>query len=140
MLSSAHVQSVAVLGEFRAAVIVFRADAQDALSSLAMDVRRAHDWLADQRRYWERAVKECYDEVVHAKAELVRRLDEIVGQVDAVLASATGFSGWLFQAAWVPQHLTSASCVVLAILLLSQYAQHQTDLTGLFWTKRFERN
>lgn len=73
MLSSAHVQSVAALGEFRAAVVVFRDEAQDALASLRMDVQRAIDWLADQRRYWERMVRECYDEVVHAKAELVRR-------------------------------------------------------------------
>ena len=32
---------------------------------------------------------------------------------------ATGFAGWLFQAAWVPQHLISATCVVLAILLMA---------------------
>jgi hypothetical protein len=49
-------------------------------------------------------------------------------RVDTVLASPTGFAGWLFQAAWVPQHLTSASCVVLATLLLSQYARYQTLL------------
>jgi hypothetical protein len=40
--------------------------------------------------------------------------------------SPTGFAGWLFQAAWVPQHLMSASCVVAAILLLIQYAQRQS--------------
>src|SRR5262249_18300124 len=34
----------------------------------------------------------------------------------------TGFAGWLFQAAWVPQHLTSASCVVLAVFLIHQLA------------------
>ena len=44
------------------------------------------------------------------------------GNIDPLLASSTGFSGWLFQAAWVPQHLASASCVVVAMLLLSQYA------------------
>ena len=46
--------------------------------------------------------------------------------LDPILASSTGFSGWLFQAAWVPQHLVSASCVVLAALLLSQYAHRQS--------------
>jgi hypothetical protein len=34
-----------------------------------------------------------------------------------------GMAGWLFQAAWVPQHLMAASCVVTAMLLLTRYAQ-----------------
>src|SRR5262249_42586522 len=37
-----------------------------------------------------------------------------------------GLAGWLFQAAWVPQHLMSASCVVVATLLLIQSAQRQS--------------
>ncbi len=36
-----------------------------------------------------------------------------------------GFAGWLFQSAWVPQHLMSASCVVVAMLLIVHYAQRQ---------------
>ena len=31
-----------------------------------------------------------------------------------------GFAGWLFQAAWVPQHLMAASCVVAAMLLVAR--------------------
>ncbi|MFL5329775.1 MAG: hypothetical protein ACJ8C4_12760 [Gemmataceae bacterium] len=73
MSSPAHVQSLAALGEFRAALLTFRTEAQDALASLSMDVRRADEWLTEQRKFWERMVRECYDEVVHAKAELVRR-------------------------------------------------------------------
>jgi len=34
----------------------------------------------------------------------------------------SGFAGWLFQSAWVPQHLTSASCVVLAVFLIVRLA------------------
>ena len=45
--------------------------------------------------------------------------------LEPFLASPTGFAGWLFQSAWVPQHLMSASCVVTAMLLLVQYAQRQ---------------
>jgi hypothetical protein len=37
-----------------------------------------------------------------------------------------GMAGWLFQATWVPQHLMAASCVVTAMLLISQYAQRQS--------------
>lgn len=49
-------------------------------------------------------------------------------KVGLVLAPATGFAGWMFQAAWVPQHLMSASCVVVAMLLLSINTQRQTPL------------
>ncbi len=45
--------------------------------------------------------------------------------LEPFLLSSTGFAGWMFQATWVPQHLTSASCVVVAMLLLSQYAVQQ---------------
>jgi len=41
------------------------------------------------------------------------------------LQSPTGFAGWLFQSAWTPQHLMSASCVIVAMLLLVHYAQRQ---------------
>jgi hypothetical protein len=44
------------------------------------------------------------------------------------LAQPTGFAGWLFQAAWAPQHLMSASCVVMAMLLIARYAQQQSVL------------
>ena len=43
--------------------------------------------------------------------------------LDPVLRIATGFGGWLFQSAWVPQHLMSASCAVVAVLLMARLAQ-----------------
>jgi hypothetical protein len=42
--------------------------------------------------------------------------------LDGLLAHPTGFAGWLYQSAWVPQHLMSASCVVIAVLLMSRLA------------------
>jgi hypothetical protein len=44
------------------------------------------------------------------------------------LEHSTGFAGWLFQAAWVPQHLMSASCVVMAMLLVARYAQQPSAI------------
>jgi hypothetical protein len=41
------------------------------------------------------------------------------------LQRPNGFAGWLFQSAWVPQHLMAASATIAAMLLLSQYAQRQ---------------
>ncbi len=40
-----------------------------------------------------------------------------------VIWPPTGFAGWFFQATWVPQHIASATCVVLAILLLTELAR-----------------
>ncbi len=48
--------------------------------------------------------------------------------LEPFLAPPTGFAGWLFQAAWAPQHLMSASCVVAAMLLIARYAQRQSVL------------
>jgi len=48
--------------------------------------------------------------------------------LEPFLAPPTGFAGWLFQAAWAPQHLMSASCVVMAMLLIARHAQRQSVL------------
>jgi hypothetical protein len=40
----------------------------------------------------------------------------------------TGFAGWLFQAAWVPQHLMAASCVVLSMLLIARCTERPSLL------------
>src|SRR5580704_5046842 len=48
--------------------------------------------------------------------------------LEPFLAPPTGFAGWLFQAAWAPQHLMSASCVVVSMLLIARYAQRQNVL------------
>jgi len=39
------------------------------------------------------------------------------------LQQSSGFAGWLFQSAWVPQHLMAASGAIAAMLLLVHYAQ-----------------
>jgi hypothetical protein len=44
-------------------------------------------------------------------------------QLDAVLLPATGFAGWFFQSAWVPQHVMAASCVTAAVVLMGQLAE-----------------
>jgi len=48
--------------------------------------------------------------------------------VHKVLMPATGFGGWLFQAAWVPQHIAAASAVVLALFLLGRLAVERSPL------------
>jgi hypothetical protein len=57
-------------------------------------------------------------------------LSQIFGEhnVNAVTGWPSGFGAWLFQAAWAPQHLASASCVVIAIFLLIELAKRQSVL------------
>ena len=73
MKPPARVTSLDLLRDFRAALASFKADGQDALTSNSMDIRRAIDWLTERRQFWTRAVRECQDEVTHAKSELNRK-------------------------------------------------------------------
>ena len=73
MRTPARVTSVDALGDFRAALDAFRSDALDALTALDLEVRRSFDWLADQRRFWQKTVRECQDAVTRARAELAQK-------------------------------------------------------------------
>jgi hypothetical protein len=66
--------------------------------------------------------------LVAAAASLRVTLSWIFGSYELTpfMQQPNGFAGWLFQAAWVPQHLMSASCVVVATLLLIQSVQRQS--------------
>ncbi len=48
--------------------------------------------------------------------------------VEAVVGRAAGFGGWLFQTAWVPQHVMSATCAVAAVILMSELARRGSVL------------
>ncbi len=63
--------------------------------------------------------------LVAAAGSLRVTLSWIFGSYDLTpfLQGPNGFAGWLFQATWVPQHLMSASCVVVATLLLIRSTQ-----------------
>jgi hypothetical protein len=66
--------------------------------------------------------------VILAAAASVRVTFGMIFGLDGLepfLQHPTGFAGWLFQSAWVPQHLMSASCVVATMLLLAHYTRHQ---------------
>ena len=72
--------------------------------------------------------------IVFAAATSLRTTFQIIFGgygLEPFLASPKGFAGWLFQSAWVPQHLMSASCVVTALLLVVEYAQRQSFATLL---------
>ena len=62
-----------------------------------------------------------------AAGSLWATLDWLAGADDLspLLWPPVGMAGWLFQAAWVPQHLMSACCVVASMLLIAQCIERQ---------------
>jgi hypothetical protein len=73
MNPQADVASIPVLQDWYAALCTFRADAVDVLAAVDMEIRHAFDWIEQQAKIWQKAVKECEEEVVQAKADLSRR-------------------------------------------------------------------
>ena len=80
MQPPARVTSIDALRDFRAVLATFRSEAVDALGANDLDVRRAFDWLAGQRHFWQAAVRELQDEVTHCKADLFRRQAVLPGE------------------------------------------------------------
>jgi hypothetical protein len=75
----------------------------------------------------QRSVAAIWVVLLAAATSLRATLGWIFGSYTLVpfLSPPIGFAGWLFQAAWVPQHLMSASCVMTAMLLIARFAQRQ---------------
>lgn len=75
MSSQAHVESVAALEAFRAALAAFESRMQGALDSLSAEVRRADGWLDfEAPPYWKEQEKKAHDAVHQARLELERCL------------------------------------------------------------------
>jgi hypothetical protein len=70
---SAQVQSLEKLLDFQASLATFAHHAQEALSSIDMDIRRTQDWLEERHQFWHAEVRRAEEEVFKAKQELARR-------------------------------------------------------------------
>lgn len=73
MSQSARVTSIEALKEWKEALCVFRAEALEGLCAVEMEVRRAFDWLQEQTKFWENEVRRRDEQLVQARADLVRR-------------------------------------------------------------------
>lgn len=73
MNEAADVKSIEELRELHAVVCKFRTDAQDALASADMAIRRAYDYLSDKLTFWQAAIRKCEDDVFQKKQELKQR-------------------------------------------------------------------
>lgn len=70
---AADVRYIPALREWHADVTAYRDTLLDAMAGVEMEIRRAHDWLAQQVAMWRRRLKEYEEDVVKCKAELSAR-------------------------------------------------------------------
>ncbi|MDY3560491.1 hypothetical protein R5W23_001726 [Gemmata sp. JC673] len=70
---SADVRSIAAVIDWHAALTNYRDGLDEAMAGVDLEIRRAYDWLEEQLKRWQRAVRDCEEEVVRAKAELSQR-------------------------------------------------------------------
>lgn len=73
MNSGADVHAIDALQDWHNALCVFRTEATESLSSIALEIRRAFDWIDEQGKYWKAELNEAEDDVFRAKAELAQR-------------------------------------------------------------------
>jgi len=75
MARSAKVISIDAVRELSAALTIFGEEATAALDDLEINVRRAIEWIEqDRKQYWETAVRRGWEQVGEARAELEKAL------------------------------------------------------------------
>jgi hypothetical protein len=73
MTPGAGVRSLDALKDWYAALALFRNEAQNAQTSLALALQRAADFLGEQQVVWQRRIRKAEEDVTQAKAELRHR-------------------------------------------------------------------
>jgi hypothetical protein len=73
MAAGADVASIPALRDWLAALAVYNSETSEALAGINMEIRRGMEWVHEQLSLWQRAVRECEEELVQAKAELAAK-------------------------------------------------------------------
>jgi hypothetical protein len=73
MTPGADVQAIDALQDWHNALCLFRDEAVDALGMINLEVRRAFDWVDEERKAWQQEVKLAEQDVYQAKIELAQR-------------------------------------------------------------------
>src|SRR5262249_14743678 len=73
MADQADVRSIDAVREWHAALTAYGESLSEAMAGVELELRRAFDWLAEQLDRWKKAIRECEQEVVQAKAALSAR-------------------------------------------------------------------
>jgi hypothetical protein len=73
MPEGADVASIEALRDWLAALAVYRDEIGEALAGVQIEIRRGLEWVSEQSALWQRAVRDCEEEVVQRKAELATK-------------------------------------------------------------------
>src|SRR5438093_1257326 len=73
MADRADVRSIDAVRDWHAALTEYGCLLAEAAAGVQLELRRGYEWLHEQQSLWQRAVRECEEEVVQAKAELSAR-------------------------------------------------------------------
>ena len=74
---AADVRSIDALRDWYAALAGYGEMLAEALAGVEMELRRAREWLDDQRRAWQQAVRDCEEEVTRAKEGLRNQVADL---------------------------------------------------------------
>jgi hypothetical protein len=70
---AADVRSIDALREWYAALTGYGEMLAESVAGVELEIRRGFEWLQEQLGRWQKAVRECEEDVVQAKAELAAR-------------------------------------------------------------------
>jgi hypothetical protein len=70
---SADVRSIDAVRDWHATLTGFGESLGEAAAGVQMEIRRGYEWLEEQKALWQKAIRDCEEEVVQAKAELNAR-------------------------------------------------------------------
>jgi multidrug resistance efflux pump len=73
MSQSARVESLDALKEFKADLVTFGVDAQEALAAAETGIRRLLDEIEQQQKLWQAEIRKRQEELTRAKAEMSRQ-------------------------------------------------------------------
>jgi hypothetical protein len=73
MTTGADVRAITALEDWHNALCVYRTEAMESLSAIALEIRRAYDWIDGEAQSWKSESREAEEEVYRAKVELARR-------------------------------------------------------------------
>ncbi len=73
MSSPADVRSIDAVREWHAALSAYGHSLMEAAAGVELELRRAFDWLQEQLGRWQRAIRDCEQDVAQARADLAAR-------------------------------------------------------------------
>lgn len=82
MNTGADVRSIDALREWLGALHTYRHTCEESLAGIRMEIQRGFAWIDEQERLWQKAIRDCQEEVVQAKADLAaRRFPDFAGRM-----------------------------------------------------------